>query len=340
MYKLEKAEKEAFLYSSLSDLTKHHYQNCPDYAKIIESFDVSPSKDLASLPYLSCNIFKYAKLSSINEQDISKEMESSGTSGSKSKIYIGRADVIRQSFILKKIASEFFGQHFDVGIFLPNDGYKNGGEKFSANVAAVRGYSNLVKKKYYLNIHSEAFLDELDDLLVQHQDESILLFGFTFLIYLELIDKAHSKGKIYNHKNLTLLHGGGWKKLENKAIPKDEFRACFNRVFPSGDCHDYYGTVEQTGTVFFECEDGYFHCPDYAHVITRSHNGEECAPNTEGMIQLISTVPETYPGHSLLTEDMGRVIGDDDCNCGRKGRYFELSGRLPKTEVRGCSDAY
>jgi len=41
-----------------------------------------------------------------------------------------------------------------------------------------------------------------------------------------------------------------------------------------------------------------------------------------------------------LTEDLGRLLGEDDCPCGRKGRYFEVLGRLPKTEARGCSDAF
>ena len=42
----------------------------------------------------------------------------------------------------------------------------------------------------------------------------------------------------------------------------------------------------------------------------------------------------------LLTEDRGRTLGVDDCPCGRKGRYFEISGRISKAEVRGCSDTF
>jgi len=32
------------------------------------------------------------------------------------------------------------------------------------------------------------------------------------------------------------------------------------------------------------------------------------------------------------------VHGEDDCPCGRKGRYFSVLGRLPQVEMRGCSD--
>jgi hypothetical protein len=42
----------------------------------------------------------------------------------------------------------------------------------------------------------------------------------------------------------------------------------------------------------------------------------------------------------LLTEDEGIILGEDDCPCGRKGKYFQVNGRLGKSEIRGCSDTY
>ena len=44
--------------------------------------------------------------------------------------------------------------------------------------------------------------------------------------------------------------------------------------------------------------------------------------------------------HSLLTEDEGILLGEDDCPCGRKGKYFRIIGRLQNAEIRGCSDTY
>ena len=37
---------------------------------------------------------------------------------------------------------------------------------------------------------------------------------------------------------------------------------------------------------------------------------------------------QSYPGHALLTEDLGTILGEDDCACGRKGKYFSISGRV------------
>ena len=41
-----------------------------------------------------------------------------------------------------------------------------------------------------------------------------------------------------------------------------------------------------------------------------------------------------------MTEDEGIILGEDDCPCGRKGKYFEIIGRMKNAELRGCSDTY
>ncbi len=60
----------------------------------------------------------------------------------------------------------------------------------------------------------------------------------------------------------------------------------------------------------------------------------------EGVLQVVSALPTSYPGHSLLTEDLGTVLGEDDCACGRKGKYFAVRGRVARSEMRGCSDTH
>jgi hypothetical protein len=55
---------------------------------------------------------------------------------------------------------------------------------------------------------------------------------------------------------------------------------------------------------------------------------------------VVSVLPGSYPGHALLTEDEGVVLGEDDCPCGRLGKYFKVLGRIKSAELRGCSDAF
>ena len=60
--------------------------------------------------------------------------------------------------------------------------------------------------------------------------------------------------------------------------------------------------------------------------------------NNKGIIQLISLIPTSYPGHNILTEDLGIIYGEDNCSCGLKGKYFKVLGRVKQSEARGCSD--
>ena len=66
----------------------------------------------------------------------------------------------------------------------------------------------------------------------------------------------------------------------------------------------------------------------------------EAAVGETGVIQVLSVLPLSYPGHSLMTEDLGVVHGIDDSTCGRKGKRFLVVGRVARTELRGCSDTH
>ena len=104
--------------------------------------------------------------------------------------------------------------------------------------------------------------------------------------------------------------------------------------------HNYYGMVEQTGSIFLECEHGYFHSSIFSDIFIRDSNLRLSPIKQKGLIQVLSLLPLSYPGHNILTEDIGKIEGVDDCKCGRKGKYFSIEGRVPGTEIRGCSDAY
>ena len=83
------------------------------------------------------------------------------------------------------------------------------------------------------------------------------------------------------------------------------------------------------------------HASIYSDVIIRNPESfKPLAIGEKGIMQVVSVLPRSYPGHSLLTEDEGVIIGEDDCPCGRKGKYIEIIGRLKNAELRGCSDTY
>ncbi len=70
----------------------------------------------------------------------------------------------------------------------------------------------------------------------------------------------------------------------------------------------------------------------------RRNDFSVCDFNEVGLIQLISVLPLSYPGHNILSDDMGEIIGVDNCPCGKLGKYFVVHGRASNADLRGCSD--
>jgi hypothetical protein len=117
------------------------------------------------------------------------------------------------------------------------------------------------------------------------------------------------------------------------------FNARMQSVAGIKQCTNFYGMVEQVGSIFVENPLQYLHAPVYGDVIIRDPQTlAVLPPGQPGLIQVLSVLPHSYPGHSLLTEDIGILHGTDHPEIAMGGRYFEVLGRVPKSEVRGCSD--
>ena len=134
---------------------------------------------------------------------------------------------------------------------------------------------------------------------------------------------------------------GFWKKFEAEKITREDFKKAFYDLCGIRHFLDHYGMVEQTGCIYAECECGHLHASIYSDFIPRNHvTFEPCRIGEKGIIQVVSTLAHSYPGHSILTEDEGIILGEDDCPCGRKGKYIKVLGRIKQAELRGCSDTY
>ena len=138
----------------------------------------------------------------------------------------------------------------------------------------------------------------------------------------------------------VLIHGGGWKKLADQAVSNDKFKEVVRETCGITSVCNYYGMVEQTGSVFMECECGHLHASLFSDIDILDPFTLEPLDSGVGVIQCTSLLPTSYPGHVLLTEDEGEILGEDTCPCGRKGKYFSVYGRMKGAEIRGCSDTY
>lgn len=348
-YSLGRDEKSALLTGWLLELTKLHRCRCSEYARILEAvrFDEDKVRTYEELPFLPVRLFKELELRSVPEGEIVKIMTSSGTTGQAvSKIYLDRTTSANQQKVMVKIVSNFTGSSRMPMIIVDCPSVVKDRRMFSARGAGILGFSMFGSKRMYA-LDDDMRLDVavLREFLDRFSGQRILLFGFTFMVwqhfYRELIRLRDEEGITFDLSDSVLIHGGGWKKLVSEAVSHDEFRARLADVCGITDIHDYYGMVEQTGCIYMECECGHLHASVFSDVICRRpHDFSECALGETGIIQVVSAIPESYPGHSLLTEDEGVVLGIDDCPCGRKGKYFRIDGRLKNAEIRGCSDTY
>lgn len=341
-------EKERLLTERLIELTRLHQAKCPEYARILKAinFDTEKVDSYKNLPFLPVRLFKELDLKSVSQEDIVKTMTSSGTTGQAvSKIYLDRTTSSNQQKTMVKIVSEFTGSSRMPMIIVDCPSVVKNRAMFSARGAGILGFSIFGSKKIYaLDDNMKLDIEGVNDFLEKYKDQKILLFGFTFMIwqhfYKELL-RLKTQGITFDLSNGVLVHGGGWKKLISEAVSHDEFHQKLKDICGLEHIHDYYGMVEQTGCIYMECEYGHLHASIYSDVITRKPlDFSECEVGESGIIQVVSAIPESYPGHSLLTEDEGIILGIDDCPCGRKGKYFKINGRLKNAEIRGCSDTY
>jgi len=344
-YSLDKKDKQKMLNSFLLQLSKYHYDNSELFKKMMDSSNYIYGKEYkyTELPFIPVRLFKIFDLLSVNKKKVFKTMTSSGTSGQAvSRIYLDKETASNQTKVLTKIVSSIIGEKRIPMIIIDSESVVLNKKIFSARGAGILGFSMFGSKRIYaLKKNMELNINLLSDFLKENKGEKFFLFGFTFMIWEHFYNKILKERINLDLSNAILIHGGGWKKLVNESISSTEFKNRLKNLCGLTQVYDYYGMVEQTGSIFIECQKGNLHASIFSDILIRKANDFSIAKIGEkGIIQVLSILPKSYPGHSLLTEDEGVLLGEDNCLCGRLGKYFKIIGRLKNAEIRGCSDTY
>lgn len=344
-YELDKEQKNELLTNELISLTKAHAERCEEYKNFLETinFDESKVNRVEDIPFYPVRMFKEYDLLSIDRQEVFKVMTSSGTTGQRvSKIFVDKETAMIQQKVMIKILSDFWGKKRLPMLIVDTPAVLKDRKMFTARGAAILGLQVAAREMVYvLNDDMTLNTDILDNFFEKYPDQPFIIFGFTFMVWQHLYNNLLKLDKKYDMSKAWLMTGGGWKKLESEKISREEFKERINQVCGIAHFLDHYGMVEQTGCIYAECEYGHLHASIYSDVIIRNYKDFSVCPiGTPGIIQVVSALPHSYPGHSLLTEDEGIVLGEDDCPCGRKGKYVKILGRMKSAELRGCSDTY
>ena len=336
-YYFSKKKKKKFFFKIIQLLNKYHIKNCKNYNLIYKKIPIFNSSSYEKLPTLPVRIFKDFEMKN-SRSKIIKIMSSSGTSGKVSKIFLDKDNAKNQTLVLKKIFQDNFGDKRFPMLIAERKPTKE--KIFNASYAAILGFSIFGKNHtYMLNENGSINYSGINIFLKNNLEQKKFIFGFTSKIYEILLKNLDHSKILYNFNNSFILHGGGWKKLEKLKISNLKFKRLIIKRLKINEVYNYYGLVEQTGSIFFECSVGnHFHCSNFSDILIRDNNLEPVKKNHQGIVQLLSILPTSYPGHNILTEDIGVIKGEDDCSCGKKGKYFQILGRVKSAELRGCSD--
>jgi hypothetical protein len=340
-------DKHAWMLPLLNQRMVAHYDACEPFRHLLDAMaNVQlPISAIEQLPYLPVQLFKMQKWASVPDAQIIKVLTSSGTSGQQpSRIYLDKETALLQTKALVQIVKSFIGGARLPMIIVDSQMTLSNRSSFSARGAGILGFSNFGRDHFYL-LDSDMNVDwqGLEAFCQRHSGGPMLMFGFTSIIWQYFYEVAVAQGRNLADQlaQAVLIHGGGWKKLADRQIGNERFKQALGEQLGITKVYNYYGMVEQVGSIYMECEAGHLHAPHYADILVRDPFSLAVVPHgVEGLIQTISLLPQSYPGNSLLTEDLGVIDGVDDCVCGRKGTHFRVNGRLPAAELRGCSDTF
>lgn len=339
-------ENDELFYRALKEELIFHYENNEMYKRFCERKDFSPYDffSIQDIPPVAVSVFKNLgeSLSSVSKGDIKTVLQSSATSGVPSTVMIDKITAKRQSKAMIKVMQPFIGKKKKPFMIMDIDPRGEGRALLGARFAAVSGYLKFSSKTgFFLKQDKDGItsvdVDGMMHFLESIGDESVVLFGFTYVLFSNIVKAIKKQGTfIQLPKGSMVIHIGGWKKLENERISKIEFNnrisSCFG-ISPD-DVIDIYGFTEQMGLNYPDYKDGWKKTPIFSRVLVRDPQSHKILEaGEEGVLEFISPLPHSYPGNVVLTDDLGVIKPDSGGN-----RYFKITGRIKKAEIRGCGD--
>lgn len=320
----------------------------PEYRNFVRNWPIplDQARTIEDLPYMPVTLFKSdPPLTLVAADQIKRVMLSSSTTGqTPSRVAVDTETARRMSKGVASIVSAHIGPDRRPYLVVDAAQSNQAGTDVSARGAAIRGLQPFARTTTYCldsGDGDDLALNEsvLDGFLAETDGTPVLIYGFTYILWTKFLQPLAERGRGLGLPQAFVLHSGGWKRLIEQSVAKAEFNRTAAQVVGCPEAHviDFYGMVENLGVIYFDGPDGLKRPPAFAHVIIRSPlTFEPVAPGEVGLVQVCSLLPNSFPGHLLLTEDLGRIVSYG----GPAGDvpYFEFVGRAPKTEIRGCGD--
>lgn len=340
-------------------LTRAHREGCAPFAAMCAAQwpAVESAVTVADLPFVHVGLFKRLELvTEAPELERGRTLESSSTTGgTPSRVALDARSSELQARSSRAILADFVGEAPRPLLVLDAAASLRRRGGLGARVAAAMSLQPFASETHFLLAEATDATSlkwaELERVLAQHDE--LLVYGFTWVLWRAWARGAMPAGvrAALAGKRVHFVHSGGWKRLEAERVDRATLDgALLGPVGEGSAVVDYYGLVEQVGIVYPLCAAGARHVPVWAEVLVRDPHtlavleppeeigegtGEE--PGAVGALQLMNVLAHGAPYHNVLTEDLGRRL-PGACPCGRGERRFELLGRIPRAEVRGCAN--
>jgi hypothetical protein len=349
-YQLAPEQHESTLLSLLKDELDYACDRSPRFCNYVEHWptDYRAAARIADLPFLPVGLFKAnPPFALVEPNEIIRSLASSATTGQvPSRVVLDSETSKRMTRGLTAIVRDFIGPARRPYLVIDSTEAMGSNGDLSARGAAIQGLRSFATEIVCCLVRDSTGNLVIDGKnLFEHisrwKEGEVLIYGFTYVIWNHFIKPLQSRGITLEMPNVRILHSGGWKRLQQQAVAKDTFTEGVASVFGCSldRVIDFYGMIENVGVVYPDCEYGNKHVPAFAEVIIRDPlTLEPVALGRQGLVQVCSALPSSFPGFLLLTEDIAELIACDGCPCGRRGTSFRFISRAPKAEARGCGN--
>ena len=349
-YGVDPQQRHSVLLALFKQELAYACERNPRFRNYVEQWpvDFRVADKISDLPYLPVGVFKTSPpLALVGADDVKRTLSSSATTGQvPSRIVLDAATARRIAKGVTTIIRDFIGPARRPYLVIDTPENLAAQAELGARGAAIQALGSFATEVVSClhpghNGDSGVDLEKLLACAAKWKDSEVLVYGFTYVIWTNLVQPLQRQGITLDVPNVRVLHSGGWKRLHEQAVTRDAFTRGVASIFGCSPYRviDYYGMVENVGVIYPDCDQGNKHVPAFADVVVR--DPLTLAPveaGQRGLIQVCSVLPTSFPGFLLLTEDMAEVIDYDGCPCGRRGISFRFAGRAPKAEVRGCGN--
>lgn len=335
---LEELQRE-LLRTSLS----FHLDACAAYRRYAEAagwtdalFD--DAEFVAKIPLLPSTLFKKREVRSCDAQQVVKVCTSSGTQGTKSRVFRDGPTLERFLGSIDRGADLLLPDRTTRRrLFVLGPDTDEAADLWFSYVLSI---VDLLHPTGFFVRSGVLELDRfIDDVRANDSDEPLVIGPPVLVRDVALALRDRGIPLRFHERGGMVVTAGGWKRFDDEAVSRARFEGLVADAFGLADrtaVRDCYNAVE-LNTVLFECERQAKHVPAWLHASARDPiTLRPLGPDEVGVLAFCDSLPTGYPGF-VVTDDLGSTSAEGACPCGRASRVLSIYRRVESVEARGCA---